>query len=84
MPSELTGVLTGLLLVATLVTDRRIPGIGRHPVSSSPEEIPVKNSQVLVLCAAILAGALITSVTNVWLVRSLTTSSTAPTPAPCA
>ena len=31
----------------------------------------MKNSQVAVLCAAILAGALIVAGTNVWLVRSL-------------
>ena len=31
----------------------------------------MKNSQVAVLCATILAGALIVAGTNVWLVRSL-------------
>ena len=31
----------------------------------------MKNSQVAVLCGAILAGSLIVAGTNVWLVRSL-------------
>ena len=39
----------------------------------SKERLPVKNSQVAVLCAAILGGALLVAATNVWLVRSVTT-----------
>ena len=31
----------------------------------------MKNSQVAILCTAILAGALIVAGTNVWLVRSV-------------
>ena len=31
----------------------------------------MKNSQVAVLCAAILAGSSIVALTNVWLVRSV-------------
>ena len=31
----------------------------------------MKNSQVAVLCAAVIAGSLIVAGTNVWLVRSL-------------
>ncbi|MEO7190160.1 MAG: substrate-binding domain-containing protein [Vicinamibacterales bacterium] len=74
MPSELTGVVTGTLLVATILADRRRSSTGRtpHALSTDSEEIPVKNSQVVILCAAILAGALITSLSNVWLVRNLT------------
>src|SRR6185503_12678089 len=34
-------------------------------------ELDVKNSQVAVLCAAILGGSLMVAATNVWLVRSL-------------
>ena len=37
----------------------------------------MKNSQVAVLCGAILAGALLVASTNVWLVRSLGTASAA-------
>jgi rhamnose transport system permease protein len=39
--------------------------------STRPEDIDVKNSQVFILCATMLAGSLIVAGTNVWLVRSL-------------
>jgi rhamnose transport system substrate-binding protein len=99
LPSELAGVLTGTLLVATIAIDRlRTRRVARtvKPASlsspfppSSPssvgvyspgatagaaldlEDIDVKNSQVAVLCAAMIAGSLIVATTNVWLVRSL-------------
>jgi rhamnose transport system substrate-binding protein len=69
LPSELTGVLTGTLLVATISIDRFRARSGR---TIRPEgEIPMKNSQVAVLCGAILTGALIVAATNLWLVRSV-------------
>ena len=51
------------------------------------EDFDVRNSQVAVLCAAIVAGSLIVAGTNVWLVRSLQpaerpAASAAPAPAP--
>jgi rhamnose transport system substrate-binding protein len=88
LPSELAGVLTGTLLLATIAVDRlRWAGRARAAVpqaaaaggrgQASPGiegEFHVKNSQVAVLCAAVIAGALIIASTNAWLVRSLTTS----------
>jgi rhamnose transport system substrate-binding protein len=72
LPSELAGVLTGTLLVATIAIDRiRGAAVGRQHLEEEEEEIPVKNSQVAVLCGAIVAGSLIVAATNVWLVRSL-------------
>ena len=96
LPSELIGVVTGILLVATIAIDRLLGsgGIfraapdyvrgGREGFSSfqavnekNPSrpliegELDVKNSQVAVLCAAILSGSLMVAATNVWLVRSL-------------
>jgi rhamnose transport system substrate-binding protein len=74
LPSELAGVLTGTLLLATIAIDRftsqerAAPGI----THSDEGAIDVKNSQVAVLCAAVIAGSLIVAGTNVWLVRSLT------------
>ena len=72
LPSELTGVLTGTLLIVTIAIDRLR---GDPTVVSAAvlheEEIPVKNSQVAVLCGAIVAGSLLVAGTNVWLVRSL-------------
>ena len=78
LPSELAGVLTGTLLLATIAIDR----FASHP--REPPQAPygdgevfdVKNSQVAVLCAAVIAGALIVAGTNVWLVRSLTQTPT--------
>jgi rhamnose transport system permease protein len=88
LPSELTGVLTGTLLVATIAIDR-LRGTPVAVEIQAGEEIPVKNSQVAILCGAILAGSLIVAGTNVWLVRSLgspspaaeAASTTAPTTA---
>lgn len=68
LPSELTGVLTGVLLVAIIGLDR----MRRTPQARKflDERNEVKNSQVAVLCGAVLVGALIVAGTNVWLVRS--------------
>jgi len=78
LPSELTGVLTGVLLVATISMDR----LRRRADVTLVEEInPVKNSQVAILCGAVLAGALIVAGTNVWLVHSLGHASTVTVPA---
>jgi rhamnose transport system substrate-binding protein len=72
LPSELTGVLTGTLLVATIAIDRvRSAATAARNVDVEEEDIPVKNSQVAVLCGAIVASSLIVAATNVWLVRSL-------------
>src|SRR6185295_5251098 len=68
-PSEATGVLTGGLLLATIAADRHIRRRGAARAAAEGE-LEVKNSQVAVLCAAILAGALIVAGTNVWLIRS--------------
>ena len=70
LPSELTGVLTGTLLVATIAIDR-LRGMPAVAGTQDEEEIPVRNSQVAILCGAIVAGSLIVAGTNVWLVRSL-------------
>ena len=92
LPSELAGVLTGVLLLVTIALDR-IRGIERAqavvvatattasalPAAHTLEDADVKNSQVAVLCAAVIAGSLIVASTNVWLVRSI-----APAPQPAA
>jgi rhamnose transport system substrate-binding protein len=70
LPSELTGVLTGLLLVATIGIDRwRTHAKSSAKLFEEPDS--VKNSQVAILCSTVLAGSLIVAGTNVWLVRSL-------------
>jgi rhamnose transport system permease protein len=74
LPSELTGLLTGALLVTTIAVDRlrsqRLPSIATVETQSEEGGI-VKNSQVAVICATVIAGALIVSGTNAWLVRTL-------------
>ncbi len=72
-PSELTGILTGVLLLATIAADRHIRvRAGARPIE---EELEVKNTQVAVLCAAILTGSIIVAGTNIWLLRGVTTAS---------
>jgi rhamnose transport system substrate-binding protein len=81
LPSELAGVLTGAVLVLTIA-------LGRLRAQTAPpmeqeESPPMRNTQLAVLCTAILAGSLIVAATNVWLVHSLrpaaaTTSSATP------
>jgi rhamnose transport system permease protein len=71
LPSEMIGVLTGVLLVGTIALDRIRLGEHVGSVRGGEGELAVKNSQVAVLCGAILVGSLIVATTNVWLVRSL-------------
>ena len=76
LPSELAGVLTGVLLLSTIAIDRlrthrRLAAALPSPDVYSSEDFEVKNSQVAVLCAAVIAGAVIIAGTNAWLVRSL-------------
>jgi rhamnose transport system permease protein len=71
-PSELTGVLTGVLLLATIAGDRHIRR-HVHVRAAVEEELQVKNSQVAILCATIVAGSLIVAGTNVWLIRAVST-----------
>ncbi len=102
LPSELAGVLTGILLLTTIAIDRwrtrtratpaadrgvgvysAAPGLDRvnDEDFNNDEDFEVKNSQVAVLCAAMLAGSIIVAATNVWLVRSLVSTAPASTPA---
>ena len=69
LPSELVGVLTGTLLLMSIAIDRL--RLKERSSTEIPSEEEVKNSQVAVLCATIVAGSLIVAGTNVWLVRSL-------------
>ena len=73
-PAELAGILTGVLLVATILLDR----LSRHTRGRSQprthtiaEEEEVRNSQVAFLSAVILAAAIIIVGGNWFLVRSL-------------
>lgn len=86
-PSELTGVLTGVVLVTAIAVDRLRAthtggSVARTLESDAPaDEVSVKNSQVAVLCGAILAGAVIVAGTNAWLFSALTREGSPPAPA---
>jgi rhamnose transport system substrate-binding protein len=70
LPSELTGVLTGTLLVATIGIDRLHTRAQQKAAILEETEI-MKNSQLAVLCGVILTGSLIVAGTNMWLVHSV-------------
>jgi rhamnose transport system substrate-binding protein len=88
LPAELSGILTGALLVITICVDRFL---GAHasraavtggtvlgaqaPRAALPEEIEVKNSQIAILSAVILTAALIVAGSNWLLVRSISKES---------
>jgi rhamnose transport system substrate-binding protein/rhamnose transport system permease protein len=72
LPSELTGVLTGVVLILTIGLSRlrTAAATGGATIDEADE---MRNSQLAILCGAILAGSLIVAGTNVWLVNSLRT-----------
>ena len=81
LPSELTGLLTGTLLLVVISIDRwnaRARQAPRHAkiaedvaIAADDETFSMKNSQIAILCTAILAAALIVAGSNFWMVRSL-------------
>jgi rhamnose transport system permease protein len=96
-PAELAGILTGVLLVATILLDRlmsdklkfvadfakRRLGEPRQTevYRKSEEENEVKNSQVAILSVVILLAGLIVAGSNWYLVRSLRAPSAGTSPA---
>ena len=71
-PAELTGILTGVLLVITIALGRwSFLKVRHRQVLKIEQGLEMKNSQLAVLSAVIVAGALIVAATNWWLVRSL-------------
>ena len=68
-PAELTGILTGVLLLVTIILNR-VSGRSRAAATKTGE-IDVKNSQVAVLSAVILIAALLVAGSNWLLVRSI-------------
>jgi len=78
LPSELTGVLTGSVLILTIAIGRWRTASPAATIVRSEATIeeapPMRNTQLAVLCATVLAGSLIVAATNIWLVRSLPTA----------
>jgi len=74
-PAELAGVLTGVLLLTTIAIDRlRSRPAAVAPPEPTEGELDMKNSQLAVLCAVILAAAGIVAASNYFLVKSLTST----------
>ena len=74
LPAELSGILTGVLLVATIMVDLLSRQAKSRPTPSTliaTEQPEVRNSQVAILSAVILVGALIVAASNWMLVSSL-------------
>ena len=67
-PAELAGILTGALLVGTILIDRFSAHLDRE---TTTEEFEVRNSQVAILSVVILAAALIVAGSNWLSTRSL-------------
>jgi rhamnose transport system substrate-binding protein len=76
LPSELAGVMTGGLLLATMALDRVRMG-ARAETRGATEDFEVRNSQVAAICVAVIAAAIIVAGTNAWLVRSIGSAETA-------
>ena len=75
LPRELAGVLTGVLLLATITLDRlRSRPVAPNLSPKSEGEFEMKNSQVAVLCAVILAAAGIVAGSNWYLVKFAATA----------
>ena len=78
-PAELTGILTGVLLLSTIALSGWSHKLGIWPrpraravsTGNVSEDIEVKNSQVAVLSVVILVAALIVAGSNWLLVRSI-------------
>jgi rhamnose transport system permease protein len=69
LPTEVSGILTGILLIASIAADRLFSRSKQPQVLT--EELDVKNSQVAVLSAVIIAGSLIVAASNWWLVKTV-------------
>jgi rhamnose transport system permease protein len=82
-PAELAGILTGVLLVVTILIDRLSKKAEAETRTEiHPQEEDVKNSQVAILSTVILAGALIVAGSNWYLVGSLKRELKNPTGSP--
>jgi len=72
LPSEMSGVLTGAVLLLAIKK-------GSDAISPTLEESPpMRNSQLAVLCSVIIAGSLIVAGSNIWMVRSFRSGGAAP------
>jgi len=71
-PSELASVLLGLLLVGTVGLQVGSRSLAAPASGAASSLFRMRNSQVGLIVAAILVGALIIAASNAWLVRQIT------------
>ena len=76
-PAELAGILTSAILVGTIAAGRFRRTKAVAAAVPAAEEEDMKNSQVAVLSAVIIAGSLIVAGSNWYLVKSLKTGDSA-------
>ncbi|HEX4228419.1 MAG TPA: substrate-binding domain-containing protein [Bryobacteraceae bacterium] len=69
-PTELAGISTGVLLIVTIALER-VSGRDKPPPAEAQEDDFMKNWQLATLCGTVLAGAVIISLSNWYLVTSL-------------
>jgi rhamnose transport system substrate-binding protein len=77
-PAEFAGILTGVLLLLTVVLNRFSLFKARAHVQVNSEELEVKNSQVAILSVVILLAALLVAGSNWLLIRSVRQSGAQP------
>jgi rhamnose transport system substrate-binding protein len=71
LPSELVGVVTGVLLVATIGIDRLRQQRSRASTTSGVGLLLAIDRRTAVLGGTVLAAAVVAAVTGIWLVRSV-------------
>ena len=71
LPAELAGILTSAILVVTIALGRFPDKTVKQPETSPVQEDEMRNSQLAILSAVILAGSLIVAGSNMWLVKQL-------------
>jgi len=72
-PSELAPVLLGVLLLVAVLVRRGGAALAVGPPGAASSTLDMKNSQLAVLVAAILGGALLIAASNAWMVGRLVT-----------
>ena len=68
LPSELTGVLTGIVLILAIAFGR-LRTAPRAAAPSEPGDWTLTGAQIAALCLAILAAAALAAAANVWMMR---------------
>jgi ribose/xylose/arabinose/galactoside ABC-type transport system permease subunit/ABC-type sugar transport system substrate-binding protein len=71
-PGEVAGLVTGAILILAIALHLRWAKASAQPATTPSSDFEMKNSQVALIVAAILAAAFLVAGSNVFLARSLT------------